>query len=111
MPLRHSLWPVAALALGFLGVFARPVATQTPARRPLSLDDLAQARSVTDPHVSPDGQWVAYVVGTADLEKDKRDSDIWMVSWDGTSNIRLTSTSETSESHPRWSPDGKYLRF
>jgi dipeptidyl aminopeptidase/acylaminoacyl peptidase len=33
-----------------------------------------------------------------------------MVSWDGTQQIRVTSTPE-GESSPRWSPDGRYLSF
>jgi dipeptidyl aminopeptidase/acylaminoacyl peptidase len=80
------------------------------AKRALSLDDLPRVRTVRDPQRSPDGKWVAYVVGTLDTEKDKRDSDIWMVSWDGKEQVRLTSSPE-SESMPRWSPDGRYLAF
>ena len=79
--------------------------------RTLTVDDFAKLRSVSDPQVSPDGKWIAYTVGTIDLEKDKRDSDLWMVSADGSDRIRLTSTPETSESSPRWSPDGRYLAF
>src|SRR5215472_17538029 len=33
-----------------------------------------------------------------------------MVSWDGTQNLRLTSSPEP-ENAPRWSPDGRYLSF
>src|SRR5262249_17533181 len=80
-------------------------------KRPIALDDLAKMRAVGDPQVSPDGKWVAYTVGSVDVEKDKRDTDIWMVSWDGAEQIRLTSTTDSSESSPRWSPDNKYLAF
>src|SRR5438552_3452183 len=83
---------------------------QSP-KRPIALDDLARMRAVGDPQVSPDGKWVAYTVGTVDAEKDKRDTDIWMVSWDGAEQIRLTSTADSSESSPHWSPDNKYLAF
>jgi dipeptidyl aminopeptidase/acylaminoacyl peptidase len=82
-----------------------------PARRALALDDLSRVRSVSDPQVSPDGKWIAYVVGTTDAEKDKRDQDVWMVSWDGAQRLRLTATADSSEHRPRWSPDGRYLAF
>src|SRR5215472_4767632 len=80
-------------------------------KRPIGLDDLAKIKTVGDPQVSPDGKWVAYTVGTVDTEKDRRDSDVWMVSWDGLEQVRLTFTADTSESNPRWSPDNKYLAF
>src|SRR5215467_14659103 len=81
-----------------------------PARRPLKLDDVARLREVRDPQISPDGQWVAYVVSTIDAKEDKADSHVWVVSFDGKSERQMTRGPE-SESSPRWSPDGKYLAF
>ncbi|MBE3133515.1 MAG: S9 family peptidase [Acidobacteria bacterium] len=71
---------------------------------------MARMRSVGDPQRSPDGKWVAYTVGSIDTEKDKRDTDIWMVSWDGKEQVRLTFSPD-GENAPRWSPDGRYLSF
>jgi dipeptidyl aminopeptidase/acylaminoacyl peptidase len=105
--MRTRLAALAAFAL-VSAVAAHPAPAQTP--RPLTLGDLAQLREVSDPQRSPDGQWVAYVVTTWDFDKDKRDSDVWMVGWDGRRRIRLTSSPD-SESDPRWSPDGRYLAF
>lgn len=87
-----------------------PVRAQD-SKRPLNLDDLTRLKLVGDPQVSPDGRWVAYTVGTVDVEKDKRDTDVWMVSWDGTQQIRLTSTTDSTETMARWSPDNRYLAF
>lgn len=84
-------------------------AAQT-ARRPLKLDDLARFRNVSDPQISPDGQWIAYTVSTIDTKDDKSSTHIWMVGYDG-KNDRQISFSNESESAPRWSPDGKYLSF
>jgi Tol biopolymer transport system component len=50
--------------------------------------------------VAPDGKWVSYTMTTIDSLKDSRNSDIWMVSMDGSQDIQLTS-----------SPDGRYLSF
>ena len=37
-------------------------ARQAPARRAITLDDLAKIKTVGDPQRSPDGKWVAYTV-------------------------------------------------
>jgi dipeptidyl aminopeptidase/acylaminoacyl peptidase len=79
-------------------------------KRPLSVDDLDRLRDVRDPQRSPDGEWVAYTVTTVDRDADKSDTDIWMVSWDGTRSVRVTSSPQ-SETTPRWSPDGRRLAF
>jgi dipeptidyl aminopeptidase/acylaminoacyl peptidase len=84
------------------------VAQTTP--RPLKLDDVMSMREVRDPQISPDGQWVAYVVSTVDVKEDKSTSHIWMASFDGKSDRQFTWSLE-SEASPRWSPDGKYLSF
>ncbi len=84
------------------------VSAQT--KRVLKPTDIFKMPSVSDPQVSPDGQWVAYTLTTVDSIKDNRSTDIWMVSWDGKTSLQLTFSPE-SESAPRWSPDGKYLSF
>lgn len=81
-----------------------------PDRRPLNADDINALHDVGSPQFSPDGDWVAYTVRTANLEKDKRTTHVWMASWDGKRQIQLTSSKE-SEHTPRWSPDGRYVSF
>ena len=66
--------------------------------------------AVSEPQLSPDGQWVAYLVTTSDREADEVRSAIWMVSWDGTQHVQLTKPSSSVDS-PRWSPDGRYLSY
>src|SRR5918998_1229109 len=83
---------------------------QTVARRPMKVDDMSRFRNVSDPQISPDGKWVAYVVNSTDVKEDKASSHIWMVGIDGSNNRQITFSNE-SENSPRFSPDGKYLSF
>ncbi|HJO17679.1 MAG TPA: S9 family peptidase [Vicinamibacterales bacterium] len=89
---------------------ASPVFGQN--RQPLEIADLFELRTVGAPTISPNGAWVAYTVSGMDIDADRRDVDIYMSSLtDPTAEaVRLTST-EGSESSPRWSPDGRYLAF
>ncbi len=103
MPLR--------LLLIWLTLYTLSSPAQTPTKkRPLTPGDLYRLQTVSDPQVSPDGKWVAYGVSTVDSTKDKRNSDIYMVSWDGRETVQITNTPD-GESKARFSPDGKYLSF
>jgi dipeptidyl aminopeptidase/acylaminoacyl peptidase len=97
--------------LVFVLAIAVPASIQAQAaRRAITLDDHSRIVSVGDPQRSPDGQWVAYTVSTIDAEKDRRNTDVWMIKWDGSEQLQLTSSPD-GESSPRWSPDNKYLAF
>ncbi|HEX2591006.1 MAG TPA: S9 family peptidase [Rhizomicrobium sp.] len=77
----------------------------------LAPSDVNRLRDVSDPQVSPDGKWVAYVVSTPDTTRDASDTHLVMTTWDGSRTVQLTSRGKESESHPRFSPDGRYIAF
>ncbi len=99
MPRRPSCFVTVTLA-AVLAVSAwAEVGAQAPAsRRPLAPGDWYRLKRVSDPQVSPEGDWVAYVVTSADSASNKNDADVWMAKWDGSRQLRLTTTAE-SESH------------
>jgi len=78
--------------------------------RNLTVDDYFRIHRVSDPQISPDGNWVAFVVSVMDLEEDESESRIWMVPVEGGEAVPMTAKGR-SASRPRWSPDGKYLSF
>ena len=86
------------------------LSAQPAARRLLKLEDMHRFHDLRDAQISPDGKWVAYTVNTIDTAADKSDTDVWIASWDGKQQLRMTTSTE-SESAPRWSPDGRWLSF
>jgi dipeptidyl aminopeptidase/acylaminoacyl peptidase len=104
--------PAWLFSLGAVLALSPAVHAQTPpvAPRAVTLDDYFQIREVSDPQLSPDGQWVAYSVKTPLLKDDKNEDRIWMVPLSGGEPVPM-SAEGVSSSHPRWSPDGKYLAF
>ncbi len=93
-----------------LGSGAAGVTPEPASPRPLTVSDFFEIRSVDDPQISPDGSWVAYTVETSDLEKDKVLTRIWMVPAAGGEAVAMTAEAR-SASHPRWSPDNRFLAF
>ena len=96
----------AGLALGQDQSALKPAATP----RNLAVDDFFRIRMVDEPQISPDGRWVAYTVTTSNLEEDAAMDRIWMVPAAGGEPVPMTAA-KRSASHPRWSPDGRYLSF
>ena len=94
----------------FLCLITGTVLAQNPAKRPIQPADILRLENIGDPQVSPEGTWVAYTLSSVDKVKDKRNTNIWMISWDGKQSVQLTNSPD-GESSPRWSPDGRYLSF
>src|SRR5262252_8997015 len=94
-------WVAASLASG----------QQAPGGpRAITVDDAFQVKAVDDPQISADGAWVAYTVETSSLKEDKSRTRVWIAPAAGGDAIAMTAENESS-THPRWSPDGKYLAF
>ncbi len=78
--------------------------------RPITFEDLMKIQRISDPQVSPDGKWIAFVLAQVDLEANTQTRHIWLISTDGTALIQMTQ-GKGSDNRPRWSPDGQSLAF
>ena len=109
-PARVTLFKLAVSVLLSLSAIQVHAADAGQERRKLAPDDFYRALDVSDPQVSPDGLWVAYVVTANEREADEARSAVWMVSWDGSQRLALTAAADGT-GKPKWSPDGRYLAF
>src|SRR5271156_1141385 len=109
-----TLAMLAAMACGVARAESRAAGGNSTApaagSRTLGVGGDFPVKEVGDPQISPDGKWVAFTVMSANLKEDKNRRRIWMVPTAVGTPIALTDENESS-SHPRWSPDGKYLAF
>src|SRR5438552_343689 len=76
----------------------------------LTIQDYATMPAISSPIISPDGKRIVYVVTRADMERSAYDSDLWLAGVDGLNDIQLTHSNSTNN-HPRWSPDGSRIAF
>jgi len=108
--MRRSLIALCAFALTIVWSGDSIAQTRQESPRPMTVEDILELKSVSDPQISPDGRWVAYVVSEMDLEENSSNSDIWIVSTESGDPFQLTRGPKR-DSSPRWSPSGSWLAF
>jgi len=87
------------------------MAVAASAQQPAGLqaEDLFNFKRVSEPQISPDGKWVAYVIQTYDKAKNSSNRQIWLVPASGGAPRQITAAG--SNDRPRWSPDGRQIAF
>jgi dipeptidyl aminopeptidase/acylaminoacyl peptidase len=80
--------------------------------RALTVDDLVRLKRLTDPQVSPDGHYVAFVLRETDMEANRGRTDVWLLDLrqKGATPRRLTQ-SDAEDTSPRWGPDSRTVYF
>ncbi|MET0648565.1 MAG: S9 family peptidase [Pyrinomonadaceae bacterium] len=110
--MRMFLKGALAVSLLLSFVSAAPLAAQVAqAPRGVTAEDYYSFEFLSDPRLSPDGRWVAYVVTNVDQRQNRRLSQIWLAATDGSRTPRQFTTSPQSSTSPRWSPDGRSIAF
>ncbi|MEL6918928.1 MAG: DPP IV N-terminal domain-containing protein, partial [Bacteroidota bacterium] len=72
--------------------------------------DVFDLEYVSDPQISPTGEWIVYRRMGFDIMADRSVGNLWMIKPDGSQHQKLTSR-EVNEFNHRWSPNGNRLAF
>jgi dipeptidyl aminopeptidase/acylaminoacyl peptidase len=100
------------LSFGLLAALAATALAAQPAARPFTPDDLVRLKRVSDPQVSPDGRYVAYVMAETDIPEDRRRTDLWLLDLTARDAApRRLTQHPANDMSPRWSADGKVIYF
>ena len=78
---------------------------------PITFDDFAAVRAVSDPQLSPDGTSVLYAVRVTDVAANKRTAQTFVVPAACGATPRRLSSASVSATEARWSPDGKHIAY
>jgi dipeptidyl aminopeptidase/acylaminoacyl peptidase len=83
----------------------------TPNLRRIGADDLYRLQLVSEPRLSPDGSLIVYTLSRVDQKNEKKYANLWIADTRRDKAPRQFTFGDHSDTHPRWSPDGKQLAF
>src|SRR5215467_918036 len=103
--------PSSFRGLAIAAVLASPA--PAVAQRPMTFLDAQNMRQVAGQDVSPDGKSMLYSLSIPDWNAARRQTDIYLVSFDGglQTTRQLTFTKDKNETSPKWSRDGHFFAF
>src|SRR4029078_2075976 len=79
---------------------------------PFTAKDMAMLDRASDPHVSPDGRYVAWNVRSTDWNENKGTNALWVLDRsDKDASPRKLASEEKTAVSPRWSADGHEIYF
>jgi len=100
--------PRFSFALALLFIVAAP--NLGAQRRPITELDLFKFKWAADPQISPNGSQVAFVLVNVNEDKDRYETQIFVVPSDGSAAPRPL-TSGRNDRSPQWSPNGREIAF
>ena len=97
-----------SLALALLA--PAPIVAQS--RRPMTFQDFAALKAVSDPQLSPDGRTVLYAVRSTDVDANRRATTTYALPLGGAAGAARAFPDDTTHAgEARWSPDGRRVAY
>jgi dipeptidyl aminopeptidase/acylaminoacyl peptidase len=108
--MKMTRWFLALLSL--LAVAAGRVhAAETPAKKPITHEDVWLMKRLEVPVPSPDGKWVVFSVTHPAYDAKDTSTDLWLKSLTDDAPARQITFSKPGEGGVAWSPDSRKLAF
>ena len=98
------------LSLGLILMFVPFALAAVKESHPFGVRDLVAFDRISEPKLSPDGRQIVFTVSAVDLDANKRRSDLWLTSTDG-SGLKQLTRHDASDTSAAWAPDGRSIYF
>ena len=79
-------------------------------KRAMTIEDMWNMKRITSFDLSPDGKSIVFAATSYDMDKNKGNSDIWMISSEG-KYLHAIKNSEVGESAPKFTTDGNKIAY
>ncbi len=79
-------------------------------KRAMTIEDMWNMKRITGFNLSPDGKSIVFAATSYDMDKNKGNSDIWMISSEG-KYLHAIKNSEAGESAPKFTTDGNKISY
>jgi dipeptidyl aminopeptidase/acylaminoacyl peptidase len=84
--------------------------TTVDERSALTAEMVVDGRVVLSPALSPDGRWVAYVLGSVGQADEYPTTELWLAAVDGSAAPRKL-TGDAHDTSPKWTSDSRSVSF
>jgi dipeptidyl aminopeptidase/acylaminoacyl peptidase len=99
-----------ALALAVLASIGSAQTTPTPAKRPITFEDLMKMKRLGATAVSPDGKWLAYAVTSVNLDQNTKTTE-WFIQPIVGGDPKPLTVAQPGDSGVQFAADGRSLLF
>jgi len=106
-----SGWSALTVCLCALTVSGARPAHAAAGAAPFRPEDLVVLRRISDPQVSPDGRYVAFVQRDTDLAANGARTTLWLLALAAGARPQQLTDPGGGDSSPRWAPDSRTLYF
>jgi len=79
-------------------------------KRAMTIEDMWNMKRITSFDLSPDGKSIVFAATSYDMDKNKGNSDIWMIKSDG-KYLQSIKNSDAGESAPKFTRDGNKIAY